>query len=261
MWPTLELGPLVIPTGGLVLILGAWLALTAVERAAKRLELDVPATYGVAMVTLVAGFFGARLVFVALHWEAYAQNPLGILWPLTSGFDFWGGLLIGGLAGVYYTRWKRLPAAATLDAVAPGLLVALISVSLADFLAGPGYGDETLLPWSVDLFGIRRHPVQVYEMLVGGAALAAWWVAVRQGLSQGSPFLYAVAAYSAGRLLVDAFRADSPLTAGGYHLVQIVSLTILVVALALINRQVTAQELPDQVGAAAAMTADSSADD
>ncbi len=262
MWPTLQLGPLVIPTGGLVLILGVWLALSVVERAAIRLELDVPATYGVAMVTLIAGFVGARLVFVLLHWEAYLQNPLGILWPLTSGFDFWGGLLIGGLAGMYYGRWKRLPLAATLDALVPGLLVALISVSLADFLAGPGYGDETQLPWSVNLFGVRRHPVQLYEMLVGGIALLAWRVAVRRGPRHGDPFLVAVAAYCAGRLLVDAFRADSPLVAGGYHLVQIASLAIMIIALALLARQPAVGEEPlDGVDAGGVVAPDIGADD
>jgi prolipoprotein diacylglyceryltransferase len=98
-------------------------------------------------------------------------------------------------------------------------------------------------------------------MLVGGAALVAWWLAVRRGLRHGRPFLYAVAAYSAGRLLVDAFRANSPLTAGGYHLVQIISLATLVVALALIARKASADELPDQVDADSIIAADTSADD
>ena len=151
MLPTVNLGPLVIPTAGLVYILGIWTALSAVERAAARLGQPVAATYNLAVTGLAAGFVGARLTFVALHWQAYAQQPLGIIWPLTSGFSPEAGLLIGVAAAFFYGRAQRLPLAATLDALAPGLLVALLAVSLADFLAGPGYGIADDLPWSINV--------------------------------------------------------------------------------------------------------------
>lgn len=231
MYPTLELGPLVIPTAGLIIILGLWLALSAVERAAARLRLHVPATYTLAVTAVAAGFAGARLVFVALHWRAFSDNLLGIVWPLTSGFHLGAGLLIGVAAAFFYGRWRELPAAATLDAVAPGLLVALMAVSLADFLAGPGYGEQADLPWSISLFGISRHPVQLYEIAVGAAALLAWRWTLRGERFPSRPFLVSAAVYSAGRLITDAYRANAPLTEGGYHVVQIVSLAVLLVTL------------------------------
>ena len=244
MYPTLELGPLVIPTAGLVYILGLWLALSAVERAAERLRLHVPATYTLAVTGVAAGFVGARLVFVILHWQAYADNLLGIVWPLTSGFNLAAGLLIGIAAAFFYGRAHDLPPAATLDALAPGLLAALIAVSLADFLAGPGYGQQADLPWSISLFGIRRHPVQLYEIAAGAAGLLAWWWTLRNQRSSGQPFLISVALYSAGRLLVDAYRANTPLTGGGYHLVQIISLVVLLTCLFFLARLAGAEEKP-----------------
>lgn len=236
MYPTLEIGPLVLPTAGLVYILGLWLALSAVERAAARLGLHVPATYTLAVTGVAAGFAGARLVFVALHWPAYRENLLGIIWPLTSGFHLGAGLLIGVAAAFFYGRHRELPSASTLDAVAPGLLVALIAISLADFLAGPGYGEQADLSWSISLFGIRRHPVQLYEIAAGATALFAWQWAARRGRSPGLPFLVSAVVYSAGRLLADAYRANTPLTSGGYHIVQIISLAILLVSLLFLAR-------------------------
>ena len=236
MLPTIELGPLVIPTGGLVYILGAWLVLSVVERSARRLALDVPATYGTVVMGLAGGFVGARLVFVALHWEAYAQSPLAILWPLNSGFALWGGLLIGGAAAFFYARARQLPPAGTLDALAPVLVVGLMVVSLADFLAGPGYGSETTLFWAIDLFGVRRHPVQLYELLVGGLALVSWWYALRAAWHPGRAFLLTVAVYSAGRLFVEAYRANAWLTGDGYHVVQLLCLALLLGSLFLLAR-------------------------
>jgi prolipoprotein diacylglyceryltransferase len=112
-----------------------------------------------------------------------------------------------------------------------------LTASLADFLAGPGYGERADLFWSINLFGVRRHPVQLYEFIAGLLALFAWRRALRSGLAPGLPFLVAAATVSAGLLVSDAFRANALLTAGGYHVVQIASLGVLLVSLWLMSRK------------------------
>lgn len=236
MLPVLELGPFVIPTGGLVYIIGAWLVLSAVEQTAPRLKLDTSVTYSVVVTALVAGLVGARLVFVGLHWSAYQNNLLGVVWPLTSGFTAWAGLLIGLAGGFFYGRKMAVPPLATLDALVPAGVVALMVVSLADLLAGPGYGAETTVFWGIELFGIRRHPVQVYELLVGVGAWWVWWRGVKVGLVPGRVALLTIATYSAGRLITDTFRANAWLTNDGFHLLQIISLGVLLASLYLLSR-------------------------
>ena len=81
MLPFLNLGPLALPTGPLVYLLGVWLALFAVDRGARRLGLDAERHYALATTAVLAGFVGARLVFVLLHWPSYDDNLLGIVWP------------------------------------------------------------------------------------------------------------------------------------------------------------------------------------
>ena len=237
MLPAINLGSLVLPTAGLVYILGAWIVLSVIERAAKSLSLDAEATYSLSTIALAAGFIGARLTFVFLHWSAYQDNLAGIVWPLTSGFDIWGGLFFGLAAAFFYGRARQLPPLRTLDALTPGLLSALLIISLADFLAGPGYGVETDLFFGIVLFGIRRHPVQLYEILIGIVALLAWWRTFPRSTFDGRLFLTGTAVYSAGRLFVDAFRANAWLTNSGYHVLQILSLLILLAALFLLGRQ------------------------
>ncbi len=241
MLPFLNLGPLALPTGPLVYLLGVWLALFAVDRAARRLGLDAERHYALATTAAVAGFLGARLTFVLLHWSSYDDNLLGIVWPLTTGYNALGGALIGAAAAFFYGRWRRLPLWPALDALAPGLLVFLIAVSLADFLGGAGYGSLTSMPWGITTFGVRRHAVQLYEALVGVAALGAWWVAtsdlrgLRRPLRSGQPFFWAAAVYAAGRLLVDAYRENAALVSG-FHVTQIVALGVLLLALWLLAR-------------------------
>lgn len=241
MLPTINVGPLVISSASLVLIIGIWLALLAIEKAAALLNLHVPWTYNLATIGLASGFVAARLAFVVTYWSAYRDNLLGIIWPLTSGFNLWAGLLVGCFAAFFYGRARNLEPWATLDALAPGLLVGFMTISLADLLGGPGYGVETDLPWAISLFGIQRHPVQIYELLIGIVALGTWIIYRRKFDFSGQLFLMATAIYSSGRLLVDAYRANAIVTDGGYHVVQLVALVALLGAIVLLMRYSTRQ--------------------
>jgi prolipoprotein diacylglyceryltransferase len=240
MFPTINIGPFVFPTAGIVYLLGAYLSLTLIERAAKRLTLNVEATYGVAVVGLIVGIVTARLAFVAEYWASFSQNLLSIIWPLTSGYNVAAGLFFGVTAAFFYGRYKQLPLWPTLDALTPGLLTALIALSLADFLAGPGYGTLTSMPWGISVLGIRRQPVQLFEIVLGLAALGVWWQIVKRQAPSGRPFLLSIALYSAGRLFLDAYRDNAWLTADGYHILQIMALAVLVGCLVMLMRMETA---------------------
>jgi len=244
MFPTLNIGGLVFPTAGLVIILGAWLSLWLVERSAARLGQNRDVMYGLAATAVFVGFIGARLIFVLQYWSAFSSNLLSIIWPLTTGYSIWGGVVIGLAATFFYARAKQLRPLPMLDALIPGAVLGLMVVSLADFLGGPGYGSLTAMPWGVAQYGLRRHPVQLYELLVGGLALFTWWRITQQATHDaGRPFLLTVAVYSAGRLFVDAFRDNALVIDSGYHVLQIVSLLILLAVLFQLGR--LASDLPE----------------
>lgn len=235
MLPAINLGPLVLPTGPLLLLLGAWLSLVLTERFAKQLGQDPALLSNLVTAVLIAGFVGARLTFVALYWNAFADNLLGIIWPLSSGYSAAGGIFFGAAAGFFYGRYKQLDPAPTLDVLAPVVVNGLIFVSLSDFFGGPGFGTNTSLPWGIEQYSIRRHPVQIYEVLVGLAALLAWWRLRDRRAYAGQLFLVTTAVYAFGRLFVDAFRADAWLI-DGWHGMQIVALALTLGCLWLLAR-------------------------
>lgn len=244
MFPTINVGPLALPTKALIYLLGAWLALSVAERTARRLKVNPDRVYGLATTALAAGFVGARLVFVAIYWPSYQNNLLTIVWPLNSGFNLWGGLLIGAAAAFFYGRYHQLRPWPLLDALTPALLVTLIAVSLADFLAGPGFGTLTSLPWGITQFGVRRHPVQLYEILVGIIAIVAWQRVRPYRSFPGQLFLLSVALYSGGRLFVDAYRENAWLAGNGFHIVQIIALVVMLASLYLLGRFSRAHAAP-----------------
>lgn len=74
MFPTLNLGGLVFPTAGLIIILGVWLMLTLVERTAVRTQQNPQLIYGVMATAVFVGFIGARLTFVLQYWSLIAKT-------------------------------------------------------------------------------------------------------------------------------------------------------------------------------------------
>lgn len=247
MWPTISLGRVTLPSAGLIYILGIYVALVVVERAARRLRLPHVALYSLAANALLAGFVGARLTFVFSHWSAFQDNWLGIVWPLTTGYSVGGGLIVALATAVLYGRARRLAVAPALGALVPGLAVGLLVVSLADLVGGPGLGKLTDVPWALPVHGSLRHPVQLYEMLTQLVALGLWQINVDRGASAEQSGLATLAGLSLGRLLTDAFRANT-LLIDGYHTWQILSLLSLLLCLvwlARLNRPVTPTAPPD----------------
>lgn len=236
MYPAINLGPLVLPTAAFIYLIGVWVCLVMAERFARRLDLDPELMSGLVTTGFIAGFIGARLTFVFLYWPAYQDNLLGIIWPINSGFNIWGGIFFGAAAMFFFGRAKQIPAAPYLDALAPVLVIGLLFASLADFLGGPGFGTFTDMPWGINNFDMTRHPVQLYEIAAAVVALGAWWYFQKRRLFAGQLFLITTAVYCFGRLLVDAYRANTWITAGGWHGLQILCLLAVLAALLLLMR-------------------------
>lgn len=133
----------------------------------------------------------------------YADN----FW-LGGGFVFYGGLVFGLIAFLFYSLvLKKFPFSYT-KFLAPGLAIGHGIGRLGCFLAGCCYGSQCDLPWSVHMHGEFRHPVQLYEA-IGLFAIA--WLAM-QWLHKSKSGFYVftryLITYSVLRFIVECFRGD-----------------------------------------------------
>lgn len=236
MLPILQLGPLAIQAPGLILLIGLWLSLNLVERAAPRFGLKAAHLYNLVLVSLLGGLIGARLSYVLRYSAAFASNPASIFSLNPALLDSMGGLLTALLTGIVYAQRKKLPFWRTLDALTPGLAGMGVAVGLAHLASGAAFGAPTELPWSINLWGANRHPSQVYEIMAALAILLLTWPG--KGLIQpishqpGVYFLAFVALNAAARLLLETWRGDSYLLAGGVRSGQVAAWLILAASLA-----------------------------
>lgn len=229
MYPFIPIGPIALPTAPFIFLLGIWLALTVVERAADRLQIEREVVYAAGLVGVVSALIGARLTFVFFYLDAFVQAPLTIVWPLGSGFNLWGGILFGCLAIFFYVRWKDASLGDVADALTPGAAVLLIALSLGDWLGGPGYGT----PAAFELWD--RHPVQLYEIAVFALALVVWWWAAPQRPFPGALALITIAVVSAGIVFIAPYRGNNLIGGDNWIGLQLLAFVLMQVALVILT--------------------------
>lgn len=146
---------------------------------------------------LVGGVLGGRLFFVLNPPPSVAQF-YDRRWFLSHVLDFqagplavWsGGLgtagaMAGALAAALILAWRRrLDAWAWADALAPGVLAALVVLPWANLATGQLLGPPTRLPWGVG--AASQHPTPAYVSLWAALVLAGVliWASRRRAPAQ-----------------------------------------------------------------------------
>ncbi len=243
MFPVLQLGPLVLQTAGLVLILSFALGSSLADREARRLGLDAGLVSNGLLLALFAGLFGARLVYVARYLDTYLANPVGIIALNPSALAVPEGLVIGSLAALFYWWAKDLPIRSTLDAVTPLLAFLAIGLGVAHLATGTAYGAPTRVPWAIYLWDDYRHPSQAYEIVAALLIFVTFYRARRHKPFPGFLFLLWVTLSAAARLFLESFRGDSTLILGGLRAAQVAALAVLLLGLWLMGRWARAGDM------------------
>lgn len=218
MFPTIfQIGPIGIHTYGLLIFIGYWIASDLSKKLANENGMDPNAVSQLVFNCLIAGFIGARLLFVYTQWNEYQQNPLEILKFWQGGFVFFGGLVLV----VPYVLWfaaKRGWNGWTLaDVLVPCLAVGHAFGRLGCFAAGCCYGKPTDSVFGVrfnsdlvevGLRGVPLHPTQLYES-VGLFILFGVLMFVRKRRQfRGQVGLIYFLTYPILRSIIETFRGD-----------------------------------------------------
>jgi phosphatidylglycerol:prolipoprotein diacylglycerol transferase len=216
-----NIGPLTLPTYGVLLALAFLAGLWVVSLQAKRSGLDASRLTDLAVYVLIAGLVGAKVLLVIVEWRYYSAHPRDLFSVLQSGGVFFGGLLAAFPVAWWYVMHHGLDGWKTADVLAPGVAVGQAIGRLGCFAAGCCHGARTDVPWAVtfrDIYAARTvgtpidvplHPTQIYESLATGAIfLILLWLSRRKRFD-GQVILVYVVLYSVARFSIEFFRGDS----------------------------------------------------
>lgn len=211
-------GPLAIHAYGAMLALGFMLGLFGVLVLAMRLRTINPERVtDLALIILVSGVVGARLLYVLLNYRAeFAANPVEMLYIQRGGLAFHGGVVGALLAGLIYTTRLRLSFGAVADTIAPFAALGYATTKIGCFLNGCCHGRPSDVPWACqfpvypgDLNRLTppSHPAQLYDTLLNlGVFAIVLWIALRRRRWNGYAFTWWLLLYSITRIVTDYFR-------------------------------------------------------
>ena len=240
MYPLIELGPLRLSSGGLLLLasvlVGQWLFVRA-ARARGNAALAEQAERCV-YPALVGAAIGARLWYGAFNWSLYGQAP-SLFVALRVGEFAWPGALLGGaLLAALWCRWRKLGLLELADCAALALPAAQALASIGLLLSGEAFGVPTSLPWGIVLFGATRHPTQIYFALAALLSLGVLRRVASQRPLRGTLTATYLGLQGTTLLLVEALRADSLLLPAGVRASQVFGLALVLLAGVLARRSV-----------------------
>ena len=174
-----NLGPFLIPTGPLILVLSIIFAIWFSQWLAGRLQLDKNRVKHIAENTAWFGLLGARLGFVAMNWSAYAAAPWTALYVWQPGYLYFSGLLVGAAYALWQVTKKspelRRPFLKVLAGsyLAAGLVFSTATLS-TDFLILPGIPRTSDTAPDFKLKNLSSETVQLSD-LVGRAVVLNFW--------------------------------------------------------------------------------------
>lgn len=226
---------------GFMVAVGFGLATFLMYRRSEKFGLNKDRVLDLAILVLVAGIIGARLLYVLLNLKSYLADPSEIFKLANGGLIWYGGFIAALIAAVIYIRKNRMGFWTVADFLVPYLALAQCFGRIGCFLNGCCYGLEIngSFPFSVLFPGdaCERQPVQIYAAL----ALLLIYVILRFRQERphfnGEIFLAYCILYPLKRFVIEFFRGDNQRAFLGLTLSQVISAVVFSVSLFIFLRK------------------------
>jgi len=149
--------PLRIFGYGLMLVFGFISGIVLARWRARRAGENPDAVSQCAIMALVGGILGARLLYICLYWRQDFLDSAGhfrfveLINVTSGGLVYFGGLLGGAIAVLGYIFYKRLPVRRFLDILAPSLMIGLAFGRMGCTLNGCCWGSACDANWAMGM--------------------------------------------------------------------------------------------------------------
>ncbi len=238
MYNTLfSIGSLTIHSYGVMIALGFAAAIVMSYCRAKAYGLKKEAIIDIALLAMIFGFLGAKLLYVIVEYKAFFTDPLRVLG--SEGFVVYGGIIGGVAAAMVYCKKKKLSFISYFDLAIPAVAAAQGLGRIGCFLAGCCYGCEShvlgvIFPaGSIAPAGIPLLPTQLISS-AGDLLIALVLVLyARKSKIKGNVGALYLLLYGLGRFGIEFFRNDTRGSVGFLSTSQLISILFVIGAVAL----------------------------
>jgi phosphatidylglycerol:prolipoprotein diacylglycerol transferase len=212
-----SIGPLDIHWYGVLIALGMLLAVVYACRRSKSFGLkDNDLIDGVLCIVPFA-VICARIYYCIFQWEAYADNPISVLYIWEGGLAIYGGVIGAAIGIVVFALVKKdkVKLTAVLDITSLGFLIGQSVGRWGNFINREAFGAETESFLRMGLLNkitgqvTCYHPTFLYESVWNACGFVLLHFLSKKRKYDGQIALGYVAWYGLGRAFIEGLRTDS----------------------------------------------------
>lgn len=242
----LEFGPFTIYWYGVIIVFGAILGYIIATKEAKKRGLPKDIFADLLIFALPISIICARFYYVIFRWEYYGNHPEKIIAVWEGGLAIHGGLIGAVVTAIVFARVKKVSFWKLADVAAPSIILGQAIGRWGNFMNQEAHGGPVTREFLESLFlpefiinqmyieGVYYHPTFLYESLWNLLGFALLLYLRRVNLRRGELFLTYVIWYSVGRFFIEGLRTDSLMIADILRAAQVMSLLLIVLAVALL---------------------------
>lgn len=214
MFEAFQIGPFVLWTRLLFLLVGAWLSFEFFLRLARSAHLSLQHLESRVWLYALSFLLGGRLFAIVAEYRVYLKDPLRVLILWDGGFSFLGGAVGVGALLYLATRTQRSTFLQWLDALFPATTLGLFFSWLGAFASGAAYGRPTdsILGVTYDAMNVRFtvpvHPVQLYYAAFYLVLTFLLLLIRKREKRVGAETLFGAVAAAVGTFFLEYFRGD-----------------------------------------------------
>ena len=246
------MNPLLIQIGNfkiywysVMILLGVLLGCYIVIKEAKKYNISKEKISDMLFYTVLLGIIGARLYYVIFNLDYYINNPIDIIKVWEGGLAIHGGIIVGVIYLIYYTKKNNLDTLLVTDICVPGLLIGQAIGRWGNFFNSEAHGPVTTLEHlknlhipnfiikGMNIDGIYYIPTFFYESLwciIGLIIILLCRRIKKIRISQITGFY--LIWYGIGRYIIESLRTDS-LMINTLKQAQIISLIMIIIGIVL----------------------------
>ncbi|WP_026694482.1 prolipoprotein diacylglyceryl transferase [Peribacillus kribbensis] len=241
-----HLGPIAVHWYGIIIGTGLLLGLLIAMRESEKRGLSKDTFLDMILFAVPVAIICARIYYVLFEWGYYSKHPNEIIQVWQGGIAIHGALIGSILTAYIFTKVKGISFWKICDIAAPSLILGQAIGRWGNFINQEAHGREVGRSFLESLHlpdfivnqmyinGAYYHPTFLYESLWDFVGFIILLSLRRANLRRGELFLTYVIWYSIGRYFIEGMRTDSLMLTHSLRMAQVLSLSLIVIALAII---------------------------
>ena len=233
----LKFGSFTVYSYGVMVAIGFAVATIFIYARAAKFGLDREKYVDLAIIMLVFGILGARILYVLLNISLYIANPIEIIMLSKGGLVWYGGFFSALIAMIVYVRLNKLGFWSVVDLITPYIALAQGFGRIGCFLNGCCYGIKVAhgFPFAVT-FPCDVDPRLPAQLISAGLLFLIFLILIiwqNANRFAGEISLAYCILYSSKRFGMEFLRGDNSKILLGLTISQLISAVIFVTALAI----------------------------